>query len=817
MFKFKKKQPKLNFSDIFPIIDWQHINKTKSDVFKLKNGRILDILQINTKDLVAGNFYDIRFDMIQFAKFMKKFPLDFKIIKMTYPVDVSEQIQFIKYKITKTTNPIYLKELNKELELLSLAKETASSTDFYLMIFAKNENEYIQAMENIFKSLIHHKIVFPIDFKKKIKIEFKLNNLNSNLNYLTIPDDIKQGIDKGKKLNYELLSLIQPVGGVSCKDERIVTKSDGYEACIEIYKYKNQVTYHWLNDVINFENSVCTIDVSPADKAETITSINRSMEEQNSRYYQARNTKEEIDAQKMFNHLATIYKEMTDLGEVMKNVIIRIYVFGKTREELEKHIANIISNLQTTGGFEGVVYLEENERQLEALHLPIKKQINTFGASQVQSIPSEVIAMGYPFHFSQLLDPCGDYLGNTSTDGLVYFDNFHKDKTRLSYNNIIFGLTSSGKSTLLKKLMKFDIITGNYVRGYTTNEEFDKLINYFGGKVINLDGTDGIINILHIYKTSEDEANNYTAHISKVKSWYQTLCPEADSYDLSTLGDLVKLLYKKHLNYDENTSHKITELPATSYPILSDLLLVVEQEMQKYSDSKDYKYKRIEQIHTILNDIINNYSKVFNGYSSIEDFSKEKIVMFSVKNLSNFGDKIFNAQMYSSLSLLFDNLIQIGLPQKQLADERNLSKLDTTYYRIYIDEAHKFINTRRPNETQFVVDFEREARKYFGGITLATQNLSDMIKPAITNDNNIGVENIKALFELSQYKFIFKQDSNTMDLLSNTFRADLPESEIDKIPTFETGECMLVISGLTSVHLFVSVSEEDLERFAGGI
>ncbi len=801
------------FADISPIVDWENINKYDSDVFKTKDNGVVDIFQISTTDLLSQNEFDTEFHIIEFAKFFKVYNSDLKIIKMTYPVDTTEQINFIKYKISKTTNEVFLHELNKELELLQFANETASSTDFYLMIFAKNKDEYLRNMGEIYKYLIHHRLVFPIEFKKKIKILFKLNNLNSNLSYFNISDDIPQGIDKGYKFNYNLLSNIQPVGGVSCKDERIVTKSDGFEACIEIYKYKETVSQMWLSTILNFENSVCTIDISPADKNKTISSINRSMEEQASRYTQARYTTEKIDAQKIYEHLQSVYEEMTSMGEVMKNIITRIYLFGKTREELEKNISRTLSDLEATGGFAGAVYLEENERQLHSLHIPCKEQVKKYGVTQLQPIPSETLAIGHPYHFSQLIDPFGKYMGNTTTDGLVFFDGKHKDKKRLSYNGILFGSMGSGKSTTLKGMIKYDIITGNYVRGYATNNEFDKLVNYLGGKIINLDGTDGIINILHIYKTTEDETNNFTAHKAKVKSWYKTLCPEADTYDLGILGDLLKILYKKHLNYDENTSHKITGLPATSYPILSDLLKVIEEELKKYENkSQNDRFNRIEKIQIIISDIVNNYSKVFNGYSSIEDFSKEKLVMFSVQNLKNFGDNIFNAQMYSSLTMLFDNLIQIGLPQKEMFDIGNLSRIDTSYYQIYIDEAHQFVNTRRPNETQFIVDFEREARKYFGGVILATHNLSDMIK----SFNDKGAENIKALFELSQYKFLFKQDSNCIDLIEQTFKEDIPLSEVQNIPKFEVGECILVISGLNSLHMKMSVSKQDLELFSGG-
>ena len=43
-------------------------------------------------------------------------------------------------------------------------------------------------------------------------------------------------------------------------------------------------------------------------------------------------------------------------------------------------------------------------------------------------MPALTLAAGLPFHYSELNDPRGSYLGTTFTGGNVIFDLFHKDK-----------------------------------------------------------------------------------------------------------------------------------------------------------------------------------------------------------------------------------------------------------------------------------------------------------------------------------------------------------------------------------------------------
>lgn len=81
----------------------------------------------------------------------------------------------------------------------------------------------------------------------------------------------------------------------------------------------------------------------------------------------------------------------------------------------------------------------------------------------------------------------------------------------------------SGKSTLLKKLLLHTGIVGDFVRTFDISGEFTTLTNVLGGKVLKLDGSNGILNPLEILRGGDDDVVSFTMHISKVSTIYKFL------------------------------------------------------------------------------------------------------------------------------------------------------------------------------------------------------------------------------------------------------------------------------------------------------
>jgi len=628
-------------------------------------------------------------------------------------------------------------------------------------------------------------------------------------------------LKKTSEYNADFIYDIQPSGGVSFK-ESFARKGDGYETCIQIYDFPTHVDEFWLYDLLNISNVITSIDVASTKETEVVSNINKSLREQLDRFYNEKDQIEKISAQTKYNELTEIFNQISRSGEVVKLVNIRLYVSGKTILQLEENIRNVLETLEGLS-FKGTIFLNETEYEWKALltsHTQIKKFPNKRVGKEMGSI---TLAAGYPFHFTKLDDPNGTYLGGTTTGGSLIFDIFHKDKYRKYYNALIFGTMGSGKSTLLKKLILDNACRGNIIRGIDVTGEDAPLVNELGGKMISLDGTNGIINPLQVLKTSDKEGISFMQHLSKLTTFYKFIAPQSDDETGKEFELLVRELYIKFKIYKENIDAEklnITRLEESQYPIFSDLLILVKDELYEDAEKSIIKkelsstrLKRLESIELTLKSMVNNYGYLFDGYTTIPNIVDEQIVFFSIRNLTSMKKEIFNAQMFNVLNLLWDNMLQNGTKYKKLFDTKSIDWKDIVRYLIVIDEAHRIINPDNLLAVKFLIEFEREARKYFGGLVFVSQSIRDFIPEGTSTE---GVNEIKTLFELTQYKFIMQQDNNSLKTLRTVFDGSLSDSEFKKIPLLSQGECILSINSVGNIAFHVEASEKELDIFQGG-
>ncbi len=62
-----------------------------------------------------------------------------------------------------------------------------------------------------------------------------------------------------------------------------------------------------------------------------------------------------------------------------------------------------------------------------------------------------------------------------------------------------------------------------------------------------------------------------------------------------------------------------------------------------------------------------------------------------------------------------------------------------------------------------------------------------------------------------------QQDINSLAVLRKVFGQEVSESEMEEIPKFEQGDCLLTISGVRNLLLSIEASEEELNLFTGGL
>lgn len=617
----------------------------------------------------------------------------------------------------------------------------------------------------------------------------------------------------------KLLQKIQPQGGIKFSDEKLIKTGDGYEIILHIYRYPKYIDKFWLTQIVNIDNVVVTIDIETRDQIKVKQNINNSMSEQRTRIMYAKDIQERMEAESEFADLEELYNEVSRMNQVMKLIHVRLFVSGRTIEETENNAKEIMNHIESNG-YKSAVFLNECQHEWMSMFKPINEsnaESSKLFARNGQPVTSSALAGGDPFHFTSLNDKYGSLYGTSTANGggKVILDLFHKDDIRTSYNGIIIGKMGSGKSTLLKKMLMDRAIRGDYIRGYDPSGEFRYLVEELGGSIVSLDGTDGILNIMQIMMSSEIDSVSYVQHISKLNTIYKFLVPDASQPELLWFEHMVRKLYIKFGIIPENeeiSNMVLTNLSADKYPVLSNLMEIIREEKAK-SDSTDEAYSYISKIELVIDNLITNYGYIFNGHTSIDDILSDQIVFFDIKNLASMKSEIFDAQLFSSLSLCWDNCIKIGRPMKELYDNHRIAWEDIKRFMVIIDESHKTINANKPHAVDQVSVFAREARKFFGGIYLASQSIRDFVPEGASNT---AVDKIKVLFDLSQYKFVLNQDSNALNTIDKVFGHSFTRSELEDIPKLTKGQTILSIQGGRNIAFNIDCTEQELDLFRGG-
>lgn len=629
---------------------------------------------------------------------------------------------------------------------------------------------------------------------------------------------------KEKPVDLFLLEKIHPQGGINFKDEKYIKLGDGYECCIHIYEFPQRISSNWLKTVCNIKDTVTTIDVSTEDIIEVKKNINKSLKEQHSRYMSATNFEDKLNAEQRIQEMTTLFKEIESYGEVMKVITIRIFISDRSWITLEDKVKKLMGILESSG-YKSSIYLNEGKNEWTSMyHTYTEQQSNPF-AVVGQTLGTHALAIGNPFHFSSLEDEYAMYLGYTPCGGNVLFDLFAKTLTRLYYNAICVGTMGSGKSTLLKKIFKDRAIRGDYVRTFDVSGEFTKLTKELGGKIIKLDGSSGMLNPLEILRAGENEGTNFTLHISKVSTIYKFLVPSAEATEVIDFTNVLRELYEKFgLNPESNNEkEQITGLPSKSYPIFSDMLSYVTEKMkmiavQTYTEVESKVAEKnilsLENIRKTLENIVKTYGTLFNGHTSIDNVLDEQIVTFDISNLKNMDASIFDAQIFNMVSLCWDNCVTNGTIMNNLLNQKKIRFEDLVRFIIIIDESHRWINTQKIQALDLITVYLREARKYLGGIVLASQSIRDYVPDG---SSDIALNKIKTVFELTQYKFIFHQDNNALGTLRKVFDNVLTESQLNRIPKLELGDNILCISGDKNLEFHVHITPDEEKIFSGGI
>lgn len=499
---------------------------------------------------------------------------------------------------------------------------------------------------------------------------FKLFN-KINEPPVTEQDFIDDGYD------IQTIAEIQPQGGIDFK-ERYFRTGNGYTTAITIYELPKVLNDNWLDPIINQTGIVAIFDTISIDRNESIKKINRSIGEQATRVNEeSAKTLDKLEANDAYQSLINLGANIKLHGEVMKRVVVRLFVTKSTEQELEQAVKKIKKELEARSFKAQLMQFEAKDNYVSMFYSyeQQKQYLKNFRIGC--PIQAGQLAGSYYFNHQELLDERGTYIGSTMTNGSVIYDPFKFDDVRTFFNILVLGKMGMGKSTLLKMIEEDQFARGNFIRGFDKARDFAPMIKEQGGKILCLDGTDGCINMLQIFASASisesdlrvSQVNSYKIHLDKLKMQFKLLNADLSETDLKMVKSAFDEFYVNVglIDKSKGENQNITDLPTHAYPTLSQFRSFFANTYKNRifnNETTEIKKNGYEKIEATLNELCDSYAEIFDGITTIENMEDEQVVMFDIEGLTSYDESIKNCMLYTSLQLIWAQAIKTDVNTK---------------------------------------------------------------------------------------------------------------------------------------------------------
>ena len=574
-----------------------------------------------------------------------------------------------------------------------------------------------------------------------------------------------------------------------------VEMGGNYIKIIAFASYPNEQKGNWLSDLKRMKGNITLSQyIEQTDSAIMLDHYNSSYKNKEAELLKTHDPQYRIKLKKEMKSASY------QLEEVLNNksgyVYIYTYILIQAQEQeelksLEEKVQRILMKLHIKGI---VPYYQMNNAYWSCL--PLKQ--NLLKEYTYQMSNTTTASSFFPFDDCEICDlsPKAQIEGiNKKTNSLVAI-NYLDDKKTLNQNMFIIGTSGVGKTTYLKRKIINLIAQGKKIYIIDPENEYTKIVNYFGGTVIHLSSmSNTIINPLEIYseELTDDEIMKNINNDNKIKNLIKQKCQRLKGFfkviksdmsqvEASIIESLVLKLYVKleKCNDLKNVTHE-------DFPILEDLYKACEDIKEKDPE----RFLIIRDFYYILESYVFGSNSLFNGYTNI-DLSSE-IVSFDLSALQNEKD-VQGACYLNIFSYLWDDITKVNAQEAKLPD-------DYAAY-MFIDEFHFLLKNQE--SCDFFFQAYKRFRKYKAGAIAATQQINDVLK-ANYSEGDLGT----AVVENSYTKVFFGIDNKGVDDLIEKLKLNFSKPEISLLRAKRQGEA-LIIYGTKRVFMKIELTKEEL-------
>ena len=488
----------------------------------------------------------------------------------------------------------------------------------------------------------------------------------------------------------------------------------------------------------------------------------------------------EIVAESNLNDVMNLIAQMHRDREPLVHCAVFIETAAPTLEKLKEMQADVEAELTRSKISVDKLFL----RQKEGFKSTQPCGDNVLGEQFERVLPAASAANLYPFNYSGKADPEGFYIGHDKYGSNLFIDFQRRTDDKTNANILILGNSGQGKSYLMKLLLCNIRESGMDIICLDPESEYIDLTLNLDGCYIDLTSGEYIINVLEPKKWDDDGGSVLSRHLSFLRDFFRSY-KDFTSSEIDVLEIFLERLYESK-GITERT--KLSELTHNDYPILSDLYVFAENELNRYEDKKGniYTKETVRDLCLKLKSIcIGADSKFFNGHTNI---TSDKFICFGVKGIMESDTSIKNAMLFNVLSYMSDAL---------------LTKGNTA---AFLDEMYLFLTNLTAIE--YIRNAMKRVRKKDSAVIIASQNIEDFNRADVK-------EMTKPLFAIPAHQFLFYPGSISKKEYMEMLRLD--ECLFDLISYPQKGVCVFR-HGSEVYHLVVKAQKykEELFGSAGG-
>lgn len=757
----------------------------------LDNNRIVGGIKVGSINLCLLFDEEQKIKVFEFKKILNSIDYPIKILSVDRPIQLDENINILNTKIKQETNKAKVKILNEDLDYintLNTDKEVVNR-EFYLLVEENSDNEKLlkQKLSDILIELNSMGLSSSIITSEEWRdILFIILNP-------TTPLDIFKKDATGITRSFK--EKISPRGLKIT--ERDIILGDAYMSVVTLVTYPSYVGHAWLGAVANVNHTRMCITISPMDTSEISKTLKKSISDTKSKIINVSDYNDQILLQNQMEDYVELVNRIDREHERFNKLTVNFLCYGDSKEALDK-TKKELKNTLASYSLGSADLMFEQERSLKMclpmVYTDLEKQYGL-------EMPILATASSFPFIYQNLQDS-GDsiILGCDGLGSKVFFDLWKRTGKRNNSNAVIIGKRGSGKSTLVKK-----IIRGNYARGakiiaIDPERELKEMCDLIGGTWIDCGtGISGIINPLEVRKSTDDNddekklsANDLSRHFQTFRTFIKYYLQDLSAYELTKIEDALIDVYKdKNITFDTDLS----KLKSEDYPIIKDLYnkLLNNLYNAKVREEPQNVIASLEKICSLLKRAITTDAKIFNGHSSIKVNNNSDFIVLDINSLVDSDDSILKSQFFNILTWCWNEICKNK-------DEQVI---------LVCDEAHLIIDPNNRDGIDFLKKASKRIRKQNGSLILISQNLIDFCSPEIERYGQVIIDN-------SSYLFVMSQGQKEIEAVANML--SLSESERQFLTTASQGCGLLVVGQDTRLPIQVELRIEEQELFgtAGG-